>query len=90
MKIPQFSRSLCRLWDHLLKYAHQSDSAIGLIDPKDITVTCPRSSCADRDLRRTRSKDVQNHGNGNSDSLLVLLVSLNFSPIHNHSLPLWN
>ncbi|XP_058204352.1 uncharacterized protein LOC131318530 isoform X2 [Rhododendron vialii] len=59
------------LWDHLLKCAHQSDSAIGLIDLKDITVTCPHSSCADRDLRRTRSKDVQNHGNGNSDSSLI-------------------
>ncbi|KAF7146963.1 hypothetical protein RHSIM_Rhsim03G0058300 [Rhododendron simsii] len=59
------------LWDHLLKCAHQSDSAIGLIDLKDITVTFPHSSCADRDLRRTRSKYVQNHGNGNSDSSLI-------------------
>ncbi|KAG5556333.1 hypothetical protein RHGRI_006810 [Rhododendron griersonianum] len=59
------------LWDHLLKCAHQSDSAIGLLDLKDITVTSPHSSCADRDLRRTRSKDVQNHGNGNSDSSLI-------------------
>lgn len=90
MKISQFSHSVCRLWDHLLKCAHQSDSAIGLLDLKDITVTCPHSSCADRDLRRTRSKDVQNHGNGNSDSSLVLFVSLNFPPIHNHSFPSWN
>ncbi|KAH7854979.1 hypothetical protein Vadar_019780 [Vaccinium darrowii] len=51
------------LWDHLLKHSHKSNSANGLVDLKDVTL--------DRDLRRIRSKDVQNHGNGNSDSSLM-------------------
>ncbi|KAL6957601.1 hypothetical protein U1Q18_041581, partial [Sarracenia purpurea var. burkii] len=60
-----------RLWVHLLKYAHESNSAIGLLDPKDYIITSPRSGGADRDLSCIRSKDVQNRGNENADSSLT-------------------
>ncbi|XP_057476596.1 uncharacterized protein LOC130764393 isoform X1 [Actinidia eriantha] len=55
------------LWDHLLKYAQQSNSAISLLYPKDSSVTIPSNGGADRDLRSSRSKDAQSHGSGNAD-----------------------
>ncbi|GMQ02587.1 hypothetical protein CsSME_00048737 [Camellia sinensis var. sinensis] len=58
------------LWDHLLKFAHQSSSAIGSLDPKDVTSTSPSNDGADKDLRSNRLRDDQNHGNGNADSSL--------------------
>ncbi|THG00981.1 uncharacterized protein LOC114311240 isoform X2 [Camellia sinensis] len=59
------------LWDHLLKFAHQSSSAIGSLDPKDVTSTSPSNDGADKDLRSNRLRDDQNHGNGNADSSLT-------------------
>ncbi|KAF5936414.1 hypothetical protein HYC85_027543 [Camellia sinensis] len=59
------------LWDHLLKFAHPSSSAIGSLDPKDVTSTSPSNDGADKDLRSNRLRDDQNHGNGNADSSLT-------------------
>ncbi|XP_059663005.1 uncharacterized protein LOC132308798 isoform X2 [Cornus florida] len=59
------------LWDFLLKYGHQSDSTIGLSNTKDVPVTSPCISHANRELRSSRSQDHQNHNGGNTDSSLT-------------------
>ncbi|XP_052210087.1 uncharacterized protein LOC127813246 isoform X2 [Diospyros lotus] len=55
------------LWCHLLEFAHQPNSGIGLIDTKDVTVTSPNGRGADSDLRSSMLKDVHDHDNGNAD-----------------------
>ncbi|KAA8521002.1 hypothetical protein F0562_011710 [Nyssa sinensis] len=59
------------LWDLLLKYGHQSNSVIGLSDPKDVTSNGPCNGNAGRDLRSDSLKNLQNHSSGNVDSSLT-------------------
>ncbi|KAK9281627.1 hypothetical protein L1049_004530 [Liquidambar formosana] len=56
------------LWDFLFNYACQSQMAIGLSDPKDVSVIGTHESDADKDRRTNRLRELQNNGAGNVDS----------------------